>query len=152
MPLFLINFWNAMSLQGRRKFFYGWACWVKSWVTDDENFLKFPKLRHPKIVPIKQNLYQKINNLKPHIWTLSIDFRFSGRKSQSHHKLAKKITHFTIQFCSKNLTHFTNLNSLKIRKRYSCNTVKKTLTHFTNFPANTFVVSVRKKTFALHNL
>ena len=70
-------------------------------MTDDENFLKFPKLRHPKIVPIKQNLYQKINNLKPHIWSLSIDFRFSGRKSQSHHKLAKKITHFTIQFCSK---------------------------------------------------
>ena len=42
------------------------------------------------------------------------NFRFSSRKSQSQQKLAKKITHFTIQFCSKNLSHFTNLNSLDI--------------------------------------
>ena len=41
-------------------------------------------------------------------------FRFSSRKSQSQQKLARKITHFTIQFYSKNLTHFTNLNSLDI--------------------------------------
>ena len=41
-------------------------------------------------------------------------FRFSSRKSQSQQKLAKKTTHFTIQFCSKNLTHFTNHNSLDI--------------------------------------
>ena len=41
--------------------------------------------------------------------------RFSNRKSQSHQKLLKKITHFTIQFRSKNfLTHFTNLSSLDI--------------------------------------
>ena len=43
-----------------------------------------------------------------------LNFRFSCRKSQSQQKLAKKITHFTIQFCSKNLTHFTNLNSFDI--------------------------------------
>ena len=42
------------------------------------------------------------------------NFRFSSRKSQSQQKLAKKITHFTIQFRSKNLTHFTNLNSFEI--------------------------------------
>ena len=42
------------------------------------------------------------------------NFRFSNRKSQSQQKLAKKITHFTIQFRSKNLTHFTNLNSFEI--------------------------------------
>ena len=41
-------------------------------------------------------------------------FRFSTRKYQSQQKLAKKITHFTIQFRSKNLTHFTNLNSFEI--------------------------------------
>ena len=40
--------------------------------------------------------------------------KFSSRKSQSQQKLAKKITHFTIQFVSKNLTHFTSLNSLDI--------------------------------------
>ena len=42
------------------------------------------------------------------------NIRFSSRKSQSQQKLAKKITHFTIQFRSKNLTHFTNLNSFEI--------------------------------------
>ena len=38
-------------------------------------------------------------------------FRFPSRKSQSQQKLTKKITHFTLEFHSKNLTHFTNLNS-----------------------------------------
>ena len=42
------------------------------------------------------------------------NFRFYTRKSESERKLAKKITHFIIQFCSKNLIHFTNLNSLDI--------------------------------------
>ena len=42
------------------------------------------------------------------------DFRFSSRKSQSQQKLTKKVTHFTIQFRSKHLTHFTELNSLDI--------------------------------------
>ena len=42
------------------------------------------------------------------------NFRFSSRKSQSQQKLAKKFTHFAIQFHSKNLTHFTNLNSIDI--------------------------------------
>ena len=41
-------------------------------------------------------------------------FRFSSRKSQSQEKLAKEITNFTIQFRSKNITHFTNLDSLDI--------------------------------------
>ena len=40
--------------------------------------------------------------------------RFFNRKSQSQQRLVKKIIHFTIQFRSKNLTHFTNLNSLHI--------------------------------------
>ena len=43
------------------------------------------------------------------------NFRFYTRKSESERKLAKKITHFIIQFCSKNLIHFTNLNSLDIK-------------------------------------
>ena len=42
------------------------------------------------------------------------NFRLPSRKSQSQQTLAKKITHFTTQFYSKNLTHFTNLNSLDI--------------------------------------
>ena len=47
-------------------------------------------------------------------WTLSEFFRFSSAKSQSQQKLAKKITHFTIHFRSRNLTHFTNLKSFDI--------------------------------------
>ena len=39
-------------------------------------------------------------------------YRFSSRNSQSKQKLAKKITHFTTQFRSKNLTRFRNLNLL----------------------------------------
>ena len=48
-------------------------------------------------------------------WTSSellYNFRFSSRKSQIQQKLAKKITHNTIQFRSKNLANFTNLDSL----------------------------------------
>ena len=45
---------------------------------------------------------------------LFFNFGFSSRKSQSQQKLAKKITHFTIKFCSKNFTHFANLNSFDI--------------------------------------
>ena len=47
-------------------------------------------------------------------WTSEIFFyiRFSSRKPQSQQKIAKNITHFTIQFCSKDLTRFANLNSL----------------------------------------
>ena len=40
--------------------------------------------------------------------------RFSNRKTQSLQKLLKKITHSTIQFRSKNFTHFKNLSSLDI--------------------------------------
>ena len=76
-----------------------------------------------------------------------INFRFSGRKSQSQQKLAKKITHFEIQFRSKNLTHFRDLNSFNI--------INKILQHsqtpyFIYFPANMFLVGVRKTSFALH--
>ena len=53
---------------------------------------------------------------KPHIWSLSIIFKFSGRQSQSQKKLAKKITHFTIKFRSKSSTHFTKNSSLNIIK------------------------------------
>ena len=51
--------------------------------------------------------------IRPDIPT-DIIIRFSDRKSQSQQKLAKKITNFTIQFRSKNITHFTNLDSLNI--------------------------------------
>ena len=61
---------------------------------------------------------QKINDSKPHIWSFRffqiLISDFLGRKSESQQKLVKKIAHFTIQFRSINLTHFTNLNSFSI--------------------------------------
>ena len=87
--------------------------------------------------PKNWNLDQKINFLKPHIWSLPFHFRFSSRMSQSQQKLAKNITHPTIPFCSKNLTYFTNLNCFNIVKNIFPQHSKKPA-HFTNFPANIF--------------
>ena len=47
-------------------------------------------------------------HIRPHV-PVDIIF-FSSRKFQNQQQLAKKITHFTIQFRWENLTHFTNLN------------------------------------------
>ena len=46
-----------------------------------------------------------------------MNFRFSSKMSQSQQKLAKRITLFTIQFWSKSITHFSNLNSLDIENK-----------------------------------
>ena len=70
--------------------------------------------------------------------------RFSNRKSESQQKLATMITHFAIPFRSKNLTYLMNLNSLNIKKNVLLQHSQKP-THFTNFPANMFLVGVRKK-------
>ena len=87
--------------------------------------------------PKNWNLDQKINFSKPHIWSLPFHFRFSSRmSSQNQQNLAKNITHFTIPFCSKNLTYFTNLNCFNIVKKIFPQHSKK-LAHFTKFPANT---------------
>ena len=55
---------------------------------------------------------------------MSTIFRFSGRKSCSQQKPTKTITHFTMQFRLKQLTHFANLNSINNIKLYSHNTPK----------------------------
>ena len=55
-------------------------------------------------------------------WTPSeffFNFRFSSKKSQSQQKLAKNITHFTIQFCSKNLTNFPTCFCLVLEKIFA---------------------------------
>ena len=64
----------------------------------------------------------------------------SGRKSESQQKLPKKITYFTRQFRSKNLTHFTNLNSLNI--------IKNILPQHSQKHASGWC---QKKSFTLHN-
>ena len=68
-----------------------------------------------------------------HYQICSLIFKFCTRKSQSQQKLAKKITHFTIQFRSKYLTHFTNLSSLHIENDMLLQHSQKA---FCNFPAN----------------
>ena len=69
-----------------------------------------------------------------------LNFRFSSRKSQSQQKLAKKITHFTIQFRSTILRTPTHL-TLKI---ISSRNTAKSFSDFANFPADMFLFGVRK--------
>ena len=76
-----------------------------------------------------------------HFQSFFLNFRFPSRKSHSQQILAKKITHFTIQFCSKNiLWTSTNLTMEIICSR----STTKSLVHFTNFPAKIFSFGVRK--------
>ena len=77
------------------------------------------------------------------IFRVSLYFRFTGRKLQVQQKLAKKIIHCTMQFRSKNLTHFTNLDSLDIENICSRNTAKN-LSDFKKFPADMFLLGVRE--------
>ena len=134
---------KMLYLQGLRKPFYGvWrvGSWIKMSATmigrlrkiKQEHLLKRPKAvsKNTKFGP--KYKWFKISYLECFFWKFYFGpttflyfsrrsnghhqsyFRFSSRKSQSQQKLAKKTTHFTIQFCSKNLTHFTNHNSLDI--------------------------------------
>ena len=92
------------------------------WLADDE--------KHPKAVPKKRNLDQNINvskisYLQFFFWKYYFGhtkFLYLSRRSSGYHwvgqqKMAKKITHFTIQFCSKILTHSKNLNLLDIENK-----------------------------------
>ena len=71
------------------------------------------------------------------------NFRFSSRKSQNQQKLAKKITHFTTHFCSKNLTHFTNLNSIDIENNMLLQHCQKPFWLY-KFSRNMFLFGVTK--------
>ena len=71
-------------------------------------------------------------------------FRFSSRNSQSQQKLAKNFTHFTIQFCSENLTHFMNLNSLDIEKNMLSQHSQKPFSLY-KFSSHHFSVWCQKK-------
>ena len=93
-------------------------------------------LKRPKRIPKRRNLDQKINDSKSHIWRICLNFRFSSRKAQSQQNLAKKITNFTSLLIKAYL--------LKLIKAYFRNTAKN-LNHFINFPANMFLVGVKKK-------
>ena len=109
-------------------------CWPP-WLTENEK-LKNHWLKRPKAVPKKRKFGQKykwfkishldffffeniisgiqIVCIRPQVPVDIIKVFFNFSKSQSQQKLVKKITDFTIQFRSKNLTHFTSLNPLDI--------------------------------------
>ena len=70
-------------------------------------------------------------------------FQIFQQKGLKPTKLAKKITHFTIQFHSKNLTHLTNLNSLGVENNMLLQYSQKPF-WLKIFPANMFLFGVRK--------
>ena len=61
--------------------------------------------------------------------------------------MAKAITHFTIYFRSKNLAHFTKVNSLNIVNNILPQHNQKP--YFANFPANMYFWLFSEKTFTL---
>ena len=75
-------------------------------------------------------------------------FRFWNRKSQSQQKLAKKITHFTIQFAQKTSLILRNSNHSTLRKICST-TSQKTFLTLQIFQQTCFWL-VSEKTFGLH--
>ena len=108
-----------------------------------QSILKLHWLKHLKTVLKNRILDQKTDDPKPHIWSLSSIVIFTSRKPQSQQKIAKNITHFTIQFCSKDLTRFANLNSLDAENNTIPQHSQKPF-WLKNFPANIFLSGVRK--------
>ena len=88
---------------------------------------------------------QKINDSKHHIRSLSLNVRFSGKKSQNQQKLAKKISYLTIQFHSENFAYFTNLNSLNIAKSILPRHILKPYSRYKFSKKNVFCWSQKKK-------
>ena len=86
-----------------------------------------------------------------HYQSFFFDFRFSGRKSQSQQKLSTKITYFAIQFRSKNLTHFMNLNSLEIENNMLPQHSQNPFWLYYRFFSKHVSVWCQKKTFALRH-
>ena len=154
-------------MQGHRKLFYGGESWVKMSATMVGRRRKIwpkrrkaisyikkfgPKYKWFKITYLEFFFLENISSIQLFIsstrssrhYQSFFNFRFCSRKSQSQQNLAKKITHFTIQFGSKNsiILRATTLLALKII--CSCNTAKN-LSHFTNFSAKNISVLCHKK-------
>ena len=147
-----------LRLHDRRKLFYGGGlCKNVGWPT-----FKNQSSQKRKIVP--KHKWFKISYLKAFFWKYFLwhtlfyihphvpadiirvffNFRLFSRKSQSQQKLLKKITQFTTQFRSKNLTHFWASTHLTFKIIYCWNTAKN-LSEFTkNFQTTMFLFGVRK--------
>ena len=129
-----------LSINRTVEIFLWWEGWIKISVAMVDRRQKFEKkhwLELPKAVSKKRNLDQNINfkvsylnyffeniilcvrfyicpDVPVKIIEFFFNFRFFNRKSQSQQILAKRITHFTIQFRAKNLTNFINLDALDV--------------------------------------
>ena len=80
-------------------------------------------------------------------WMTLLDFFFFFFwfwKSRRQQKLAKKFTHFTTQFCPKNLIHFLNLNSLEIENNMLLQHSQKSFSLY-KFSSQHFSVWCQKK-------
>ena len=101
-----------------------------TWLLYDKKKLKLLWQKLPKIVAKKQNFDQKINSSKYHVWSLSINFRFSRRKSESQ-KTSTKRHSFYITVLLKKPHPFYSTHQI-LWKMYSRN-IAKNLTHFADF-------------------
>ena len=111
-----------------------------------KHWLKRPTAFSPPshLPPPKKKMGQNINDSISHVWNFFFwkyyfshirhyfthlhqctsefffNFRFSSRKSQSQQKLAKKMSHFTIQFRRKNLTNLILRTSTHLTLQIIC--------------------------------
>ena len=103
-------FWFDDAFQDGRKLFF-MCMWGRGRASKNVGHRSWPTTNTFKIALAKAVSKNEICTrkcLKASYLQFSY-FRFSGRKSQNQQKLAKNILHFTIQFCSKVLAHFTNI-------------------------------------------
>ena len=152
----------------------GAGSWGWGWVMVSRQ-LKIKRkqwLKHPKAVPQKTKFGPKYRCYwKYYFWhtTFTLIHMFQRTSSKffvlisdfleeslkTKKKLLIKITYFTIQVCSKHLTHFTNLNSLDIENNMlliHCQT--KTFLTWQIFQETCFSLAwcwSAEKTFALHH-
>ena len=55
----------------------------RSWAQISATTVGYWQKKRPKAAKKKRNLDQKVTDSKSHIWSLSFNFRFSSKKSQS---------------------------------------------------------------------
>ena len=105
-----------------------------------------------KIIFLKKN-FRAYNFVHTFQWVSSeflFQFQIFSRESLSQQKLPKKVFHFTIQFRSKNLTHYMNLNSLDIENNMLLQHSQKPFWIYKKISSKHVSVLCQKKTFALH--
>ena len=92
-----------------------------------------------------------IKNLIFVVYLSISDFLLEILKASKKQKLAKNNIHFTIRFCSKNPTHFTNLNPLNIIKYILLEHSQKHVSGWCQKKHLHFIISRRPRTaFSKH--